>query len=330
MSAPGFWEKQEEARKLVAELKDLKGVIEAYGQMARDVADGIELAAMIEADGAGDTGMIGDLGVQVEAIERAFLKFRVRVAFTAPEDRMNAFVSIHSGAGGTESCDWAAMLLRMYTRWFDARGWKYRMIDESPNEEAGLKSVTLEVEGDHVYGYMRGEMGIHRLVRISPFDAKGRRHTSFSAVDVVPEYEEAAAIVINENDLRIDTYRSGGAGGQHVNKTDSAVRITHLPTGLVVQCQNERSQFKNKSFAMKVLQSRLEHLERAKEDKRIKDLYGEKGEIAWGNQIRSYVLAPYTMVNDHRTEVKIGNAQRVMDGDLDQFVDAYLEQNVKI
>ena len=243
-----------------------------------------------------------------------------------PDDRRNAIVNLHPGAGGTEAQDWAEILLRMYLRWCDRRGYRKEILEYQPGEEAGVKSVTFLVEGDYAYGYLKAEAGIHRLVRISPFDANSRRHTSFASVFVYPEVDDDIKIEINEADLRVDTYRSSGAGGQHVNKTDSAVRLTHLPTGIVVACQNERSQHKNRAMAMKILKSRLYELEVEKQKEKMESYHKTKKDIAWGSQIRSYVLAPYRMVKDHRTNVEVGNADAVLDGDLDQFIQAYLMQ----
>ena len=242
------------------------------------------------------------------------------------DDRRNAIVSLHPGAGGTEAQDWAEMLLRMYLRWADRKGYRKEILEYQPGEEAGLKSVTFTVEGDYAYGYLKAEAGIHRLVRISPYDANSRRHTSFASVFVYPEIDETIKVEIDEADLRIDTYRSSGAGGQHVNKTDSAVRITHLPTNIVVACQNERSQHKNKAMAMKILRSRLYELELEKQKERMETFHKTKKEIAWGSQIRSYVLHPYRMVKDHRTGIEVGNADGVLDGDIDRLIQAYLLQ----
>jgi peptide chain release factor 2 len=242
------------------------------------------------------------------------------------DDRRNAIVTLHPGAGGTEAQDWAEILLRMYLRWCDRRAYRKEILEYQPGEEAGVKSVTFLVEGDYAYGYLKAEAGIHRLVRISPFDANSRRHTSFASVFVYPEVDDDIKIEINEADLRVDTYRSSGAGGQHVNKTDSAVRLTHLPTGIVVACQNERSQHKNRAMAMKILKSRLYELELEKQKEKMETYHKTKKDIAWGSQIRSYVLHPYRMVKDHRTSVEVGNADAVLDGDLDQFIQAYLLQ----
>ncbi len=243
-----------------------------------------------------------------------------------PDDRRSAIVSLHPGAGGTEAQDWAEMLLRMYLRWADRRGFRKEILEYQPGEEAGVKSVTFTVEGEYAYGYLKAEAGIHRLVRISPFDANSRRHTSFASVFVYPEIDETIKVEVNEADLRVDTYRASGAGGQHVNKTDSAVRITHIPTNIVVACQNERSQHKNRAMAMKILRSRLYELEIEKQKEKMETFHKTKKDIAWGSQIRSYVLHPYRMVKDHRTDIEVGNADGVLDGDIDQFIQAYLLQ----
>jgi peptide chain release factor 2 len=245
------------------------------------------------------------------------------------DDDKNAIVSINAGAGGTEAQDWAEMLFRMYTRWVERRGYRIELIDFQPGDEAGIKSVTFTAEGENAYGYLKSEIGVHRLVRISPFNASGKRHTSFASVFVYPELDQEIVVDIEDKDLRIDVFRASGAGGQHVNKVSSAVRITHLPTGIVVQCQNERSQHKNRAQAMKVLKSRLYMLERQKRDDEMSKLYGDKGEIAWGNQIRSYVLQPYQMVKDHRTNHQTGNVEAVLDGDLDPFIESYLRHRAK-
>jgi peptide chain release factor 2 len=240
-------------------------------------------------------------------------------------DRNNAFLIVNAGAGGTESCDWAAMLLRMYVKWAEGRGFEVSVIDQLSGEGAGIKNATLSVKGDYCYGFLKSESGVHRLVRISPFDSNKRRHTSFASVDVIPELSDDINIEVREADLKIDTYRAGGKGGQHVNKTDSAVRITHAPTGIIVQCQNERSQFKNKQVALKMLKAKLYEMEEAKKDKEAASAYDAKKEIAWGSQIRSYVLHPYSMVKDHRTDFETGNAQAVLEGKVDQFMEAYLK-----
>lgn len=251
------------------------------------------------------------------------LEFRCLLGDEA--DGLNAILSVNAGAGGTESCDWAVMLLRMYTKWAEGKGFKIEILDQLQGEDAGIKNATILIKGDYAYGYLKSESGVHRLVRISPFDSNKRRHTSFASIDVIPEVSDDIQVDLKETDLKIDTYRAGGKGGQHVNKTDSAVRITHLPTGIIVQCQNERSQFKNKIMAMKILKARLYELERMKKVKKIENAYDAKKEIAWGSQIRSYVLQPYSMVKDHRTGHETGNSQAVLDGDLDEFIEKYLK-----
>jgi peptide chain release factor 2 len=271
-----------------------------------------------------DTELGEEISREIIHLETLVRDHELKMMLRSEEDAMNAIVSIHAGAGGTESQDWTEMLLRMYLRWAENRGFKTEIIDFLPGDEAGVKSVSFTLEGEYAYGYVKAEIGIHRLVRISPFDANARRHTSFASVFVYPEVEDDIVIEIDEKDLRIDTYRSTGAGGQHVNKTDSAVRITHIPTGIVVQCQNERSQHKNKSMAMKYLRSRLYELKLEEKNEKLDAMHKTKKDIAWGSQIRSYVLHPYKMVKDHRTNVEVGNAAKVLDGDLDEFINAYL------
>ncbi len=272
-----------------------------------------------------DEALEEELAKAVDALEQAVGRLELASLLNGEYDSNNAIVSIHPGAGGTESQDWAEMLLRMYTRWADSRGYDVEVLDYQPGDEAGVKSVTMLVSGLNAYGYLKAEKGVHRLVRISPFDSSGRRHTSFTSVDVIPEISEDVDLEIKSEDLRIDTYRASGAGGQHVNKTESAVRITHIPTGIVVQCQSERSQHSNREAAMKILRSRLLEREFQEKQARLAELKGEQGEIAWGNQIRSYVFCPYTMVKDHRTNVEVGNVQAVMDGLIDPFIEAYLK-----
>lgn len=271
-----------------------------------------------------DEQVLGDLALELEKLSSAVKLEELKMMLASEQDPMNAIISIHAGAGGTEAQDWAEMLLRMYLRWAEKRNFKTSIIDYLPGDEAGVKSVSLTMEGEYAYGYAKAEIGIHRLVRISPFDAGARRHTSFASVFVYPEVDDEIKIDINEDDLRIDTFRSGGKGGQHVNKTDSAVRITHLPTNIVVQCQNERSQHKNKAMAMKYLKSRLYERELQQKNERLDEENKQKKDIAWGSQIRSYVLHPYKMVKDHRTNLEISNTQRVLDGDIDDFIQAYL------
>jgi peptide chain release factor 2 len=275
----------------------------------------------------GDESLEGEVELGLTDMVNRLDRLELDLMLSGPYDRSSAIIALHAGAGGTEAQDWVQMLLRMYTRWAEEKGYRVGTIDLLPGDEAGVKSVTLSVEGENVYGYLKTEKGVHRLVRISPFDASGRRHTSFASVDVMPEVDDENEINIDSADLRIDTYRSGGAGGQHVNKTDSAVRITHIPTGIVVQCQNERSQLANRLQAMKLLQARLLDLQLRKREEELAALRGDQQEIAWGSQIRSYVFHPYSLVKDHRTGVEMGNVTAVMDGDIDQFISAYLRQH---
>jgi peptide chain release factor 2 len=267
---------------------------------------------------------LSEAAAKVTQVSKEIAETELALILGGADDRRNAIVTLHPGAGGTEAQDWAEILLRMYLRWCDRRGYRKEILEYQPGEEAGVKSVTFTAEGDYAYGYLKAEAGIHRLVRISPFDANSRRHTSFASVFVYPEVDDDIKVEINEADLRVDTYRSSGAGGQHVNKTDSAVRLTHLPTGIVVACQNERSQHKNRAMAMKILKSRIYELELEKQKEKMDVFHKSKKEIAWGSQIRSYVLHPYRLVKDHRTNIEIGNADGVLDGDLDEFIQAYL------
>ncbi len=306
----------------------MRALIEPYERMTARMADATLFVEMAEAE-TDETARQEALQEAARALEEADglrEDIELRTLLGGKLDPNNAYVSLHAGAGGTESCDWADMLLRMYTRYFERKGFETRLLDVQPGEEAGIKSATLHVIAPYAYGFLKAERGVHRLVRISPFDANKRRHTSFAAVDVTAELDDDIEVQINEKDLRIDTYRAGGAGGQHVNKTDSAVRIVHVPTGLVVACQAERSQHSNREKAMRMLRARLYELQLDRQRKQAEQFYGEKGEIAWGRQIRSYVLQPYTMVKDHRTEVEVGNAAAVLDGHLDVFIDAYLRR----
>jgi peptide chain release factor 2 len=273
-----------------------------------------------------DKNALADISEELELLLKSVRKTELKMMLGSIQDPMNAIMSIHAGAGGTEAQDWAEMLLRMYLRWCEKRGFTTKIIDFLPGDEAGIKSAAFIIEGEYAYGYAKAEIGIHRLVRISPFDAGARRHTSFASVFVYPDIEDDIVVEIDEKDLRIDTYRSTGAGGQHVNKTDSAVRITHMPTGIVVQCQNERSQYKNKAMAMKYLKSRLYELKLQEQNERLSEINKTKKDIAWGSQIRSYILQPYKMVKDHRTNIEIGNVTRVLDGDIDDLIEAYLIQ----
>jgi peptide chain release factor 2 len=327
MAQEGFWDNPDAAQRITTQLSTLKAVVEPVEEVGREVADLAELFEMAAEEA--DDDELEQLEEDVEALTKRCEQIELQGLLSRPEDMRNCFISIHAGAGGTESCDWASMLLRMYSRFFETNKFKYEELEITPGEEAGLRSVTLRVRGPFAFGKLSCEVGVHRLVRISPFDSQSRRHTSFAAVDCIPEFDEDIEVEINEDDLRIDFYRASGAGGQHVNKVSSAVRITHAPSGIVVQCQNERSQHKNKAQAMKVLKSRLYMLEQQKRDAEVARLYGDKGEIAWGNQIRSYVMQPYQMVKDHRTDHQTGNVDAVMDGDLDAFIESYLRHRAK-
>ena len=329
MAEPDFWNDANAARATI----DQKNALEAVTvPSAKLTADADDLAAMAEllADEHGpdaDNADVRDLAAQVEALEKDYAKFELQSLMTGRFDANNAILTLHAGAGGTESCDWASMLYRMYDRYAQQHGFEVSTVDYQPGDEAGIKSVTFTVSGPWAYGYLKAERGVHRLVRISPFDAAKRRHTSFASLDVVAEIADDIDVVIEDKDLRVDTYRSSGAGGQHVNKTDSAIRLTHLPTGIVVACQAERSQMANRNKAMKILRAKLYEYEQDKKRRELEKFYGEKGEIAWGHQIRSYVLQPYTMVKDHRTEAETGQVDAVLDGDLDLFIETWLRRN---
>ena len=327
MSKAGFWDNSGTAQSVVSRVSFLKSVIEPVEEVGREVEDLAELLDLAAAES--DEDELAQLEDDLAELEKLCERIELRGLLSGPNDMKNCFFSIHAGAGGTESCDWANMLLRMYSRYFERKKYKFKELDITPGEEAGVRSVTLRVSGPFAYGELSCEMGVHRLVRISPFDSQKRRHTSFAAVDCIPEFENDIDVEINEGDLRIDFYRSSGAGGQHVNKTSSAVRITHGPSGIVVQCQNERSQHKNRAEAMKVLKGRLYMLEQQKRDDQIAKLYGEKGQIAWGNQIRSYVMQPYQMVKDHRTGFETSNVTAVLDGEIDGFIESYLRYRAK-
>ena len=320
MQQPAFWADPDAARRTSREVAALRGRVDELSHLEQEVADLLELVDLTARD---DPGALGDIEREVRALGNTIERLELVTRFSGEHDARNAILSIHAGAGGTESQDWVEMLLRMYLRWAEAHGYRTEVVDISPGEEAGMKSVTVFVSGTNAYGYLHGERGVHRLVRLSPFDAAHRRHTSFALVDVIPEVE-AAEVPVKEDELRIDTYRSGGAGGQNVNKVETAVRITHVPTGIVVQCQNERSQHANKLTAMKLLQARLYELQHEEQQQKLSALRGEHRDAAWGNQIRSYVLHPYTLVKDHRTGLETGNAQAVLNGDLDAFIEATL------
>ena len=323
-----FWQDKERFTQVNQELSVLKKRIDPWIALIKDVNEASELFELALAEN--DDSVLSELPALIKELDKRFEETETKELLSAEDDGKNAFISIHPGAGGTESQDWASMLFRMYYRWAEKGGFSIDVFDYTPGEEAGLKSSTMLVKGDFAYGLMKSEMGVHRLVRISPFDANKRRHTSFASVEVMPELDDEIGVAIDEGDLKIDTYRSSGAGGQHVNKTESAVRITHLPTGIVVQCQNERSQHKNKAFAMKVLKSRLYELERSQQQETIQGKMGEKKDISWGNQIRSYVFQPYTLVKDHRTNEETGSVDAVFDGGIDRFIHAYLKMRTAI
>ena len=327
MAGPGFWDNPESAQPVVAQLSSLKSIIGPFEEIQHEVEDLQELFEMASAES--DKEELIQLEDDLSSLVKRCEQIELTGLLSKPEDTKNCFFSIHAGAGGTESCDWVNMLLRMYSRYFEKNKYKFRELTITPGEEAGIRSITLNVSGAFAYGKLSCENGVHRLVRISPFDSQKRRHTSFAAVDCVPEFDEDIDIDINEDDLRIDFYRASGAGGQHVNKVSSAVRITHHPTGIVVQCQNERSQHKNKAQAMKMLTAKFYILEQQKRDAEVAKLYSNKGEIAWGNQIRSYVLQPYQMVKDHRTDFQTGNVDAILDGDLNGFIESYLRHRAK-
>jgi peptide chain release factor 2 len=327
MAAPGFWDNPETAKDTVSKVSALKSVIEPAEEAMRtayDLGDLFELAA-----GEDDQQVLANLEADLAKLEKRCVQIELSGLLNGEDDMRSCFFSIHAGAGGTESCDWASMLLRMYTRYFERNGYQYEELDLVPGEEAGLRSITLRVAGPFAFGKLSCETGVHRLVRISPFDSNARRHTSFAAVDVMPEFDDDINIEINDEDLRTDVYRASGAGGQHVNKTSSAVRITHIPTGIVAACQNERSQHKNRSAAMKMLKAKLYMMEQQKRDAELAKLYSNKGQIAWGSQIRSYVLQPYQLAKDHRTDCQTGNVNAVLDGDIEEFIDSYLRHRAQ-
>jgi len=320
---PGFWKEAQEAQKTNRERKSIENTLAAWAGLqkkAEDCAVLLELAAEVDED----PDLEAEMQTMAEDFERTVQEMEFKKMLSGESDMNNAFVSIHAGAGGTEAQDWASMLLRMYLRWAERRGFKTALIDELEGEEAGIKSATITVSGDYAYGYLKAEVGIHRLVRISPYDANARRHTSFASVFVYPEIDDTIEITIDEKDLRVDTYRASGAGGQHINKTSSAIRITHIPTNIVVACQNERSQHMNRATAMKMLKARLYEAELKEREKEMDKLHAVKKQIAWGSQIRSYILQPYQLVKDHRTDLEIGNVNAVLDGDITRFIEAYL------
>lgn len=320
MLAPNFWDNQNRAREVSQTAERYRNTIKEYDGLKSRIEDAKTLLELASEDAS----LQAEAEAEVEPLEKAIASLELRAYLNGPYDGNNCYLSLNAGAGGTEAQDWADMLLRMYTRFLETHDYRFKIIEVGPGDVAGIKSATLEIEKDFAYGYLQSEHGVHRLVRISPFDSNQRRHTSFASVNVVPQIEDSNVVEIDEEDLRIDTYRASGAGGQHVNTTDSAVRITHLPTGIVVACQKERSQHQNKDVAMKLLQARLFELEQRKREQELKGIQGDLKAIEWGSQIRSYVFQPYQMVKDHRTDVEVGNIQAVMDGALDEFIEGYL------
>ncbi len=322
-AAPGFWDNIENSHAVLQKISQLKGKYETYDKLASDFSDAEVLIALGDEDG--DLSVLEEASAMVGEFIAKLDAMRLTTLLIGEYDKNNAVITFHAGAGGTEAQDWNEMLVRMYTKWGERRGYKVDMVDFLDGDEAGLKSAVLRLEGENAYGFLKSEAGVHRLVRISPFDASGRRHTSFASLDVMPEIDDSVEVEIRTEDLKVDTYRASGAGGQHINKTDSAVRITHIPTGIVVACQNERSQHQNREMAMRMLKSKLIEIKEREHLERIEDIKGVQKEIAWGSQIRSYVFMPYTLAKDHRTGFENGNIGAVMDGDIDGFINAYLK-----
>ena len=324
MNKEGFWDAPEAAQKSMKEKKSIEDKIDELEKLGSQMED---LEVMLEmAEEEQDEGLAEEAGELCRSLSQALEELRLRTLLDGKYDKNNAIISVHAGSGGTDAQDWAEMLFRMYTRWCEKKGYKAKLIDMQDDTEGGIKSATLLVEGENAYGYLKNEKGVHRLVRISPFDSSGRRHTSFASLDVTPEIDDDVSVEIDPEDLKIDTYRSSGAGGQHVNTTDSAIRITHIPTNIVVTCQNERSQHQNRDTAMKLLMSKLIELKEQEQKESLNELKGDYSQITWGSQIRSYVFHPYTMVKDHRTGAEVGNVNAVMDGDLDYFINEKLKQ----
>ncbi|WP_192598814.1 peptide chain release factor 2 [Sporosarcina limicola] len=326
MLEPGFWDSQDEAQKVISESNALKDVVGDYTELT-DIQENLEMTLELLRDEL-DEDLQEELGTELKGFKGKMEEFELQMLLSDEFDKNSAVLELHSGAGGTESQDWASMLLRMYTRWAERKGFKVETLDYQSGDEAGVKSVTLSIKGHNAYGYLKAEKGVHRLVRISPFDSSGRRHTSFSSIEVMPEFEGEVDVDIKMEDVKIDTYRSSGAGGQHVNTTDSAVRMTHLPTGAIVTCQTERSQIKNRERAINLLKAKIYQIRVEEEEARLLEIRGDQKEIGWGSQIRSYVFHPYSMVKDHRTSAETGNVSAVMDGEIDLFINAYLRSRI--
>ena len=323
---PEFWEDSKNSNIVLSEIKNLKNKCQKYRNLENEIDNTIELIELLKIEY--DEDLAEEMVKDIKQIEKDIEKFEIETLLSGKYDKNNAILTIHPGAGGTEAQDWAEMLYRMYTRWANKSGYKVEELDYLEGDEAGLKSVTFEVTGENAYGYLKGEMGVHRLVRISPFDSGGRRHTSFASLEVLPEITDDIDLYINPDDIKMDVFRASGAGGQHINKTSSAVRLTHIPTGIITSCQTQRSQLQNREYAMKMLKSKLLDLKEREHKETIDELKGIQREIAWGSQIRSYVFCPYTLVKDHRTNYEVGNVQSVMDGELDGFIESYLKQDV--
>ena len=323
MQAPDFWDNPEKSNQKMREAKGLKDIVETMDGLSGQYEDILTLIELGYEDN--DPAIIPDIAEELDSFKETFENIRISTLLSGEYDGNNAILKLNAGAGGTESCDWCSMLYRMYTRWAERKGFSLEVIDYLDGDEAGIKSVTFQINGENAYGYLKSEKGVHRLVRISPFNAQGKRQTSFVSLDVMPDIEEDVDVEVRDEDIRIDTYRSSGAGGQHINKTSSAIRITHFPTGIVVTCQNERSQFQNKDKAMQMLKAKLYMLKQEENAEKLSDIRGDVKEIGWGNQIRSYVMQPYTMVKDHRTNEESGNVDAVMDGAIDPFINAYLK-----
>ncbi len=322
MEEPTFWDNQEKARQIIGQLKPLNALLNPYIEMQKQLGD---LQALVELTQE-DSSLEPELDRELAKLDQELADYQLMATFNRPEDSANAFIHIQAGTGGTEACDWAAMLMRLYIRWAERHGYQVEMIDELRNEEAGIRNCTLKISGDYAYGYLQGETGVHRLVRISPFDANARRHTSFAAVDVTPDIEGTIEIEVRDEDLKRDTFRSGGPGGQHQNKTESGVRYTHLPSGIAAESRSERSQHKNDALALALLKAKLYKIEEAKRKAEVERQYDEKGEVSWGNQIRNYVMQPYTLVKDVRNGIETAQVQKVLDGDIDEFIHAQLRK----